>query len=339
MSGVKSETNTKIVLTGTFVLDPAENYAQFLANCVDVPTMITAAPFGQLFQQLIDPLSALRRNVRGTNALCVRWSDIAPKHGNNTADDWRAIGEELATTLKTFEQQAPFLMVICPEAGRDLEMLAAGASAAFSAALDSHPNVFTIALQDWAQLYKVEQVFDHQADQSASMPYSDEAYAAMAALIMRWHLSAHRRPVKMIVSDCDNTLWRGVLGEDGADHIEIDAGAQMLQHMLVHQSNSGKIIALASKNDERDVLAVLSDHPAMVLRPDHILAHEINWAPKPQNVQAMAERFGVGEQSVVFLDDSAVEIGANARRLRGGNFCSGAANRRINSVYGTFLAI
>lgn len=154
---------------------------------------------------------------------------------------------------------------------------------------------------DWRQLYLYRQ------------PFTDEFLNAAAGRIARIVSAGRKAAKKCIVVDADNTLWGGVIGEDGLDGIEIGdefpgSAYRDLQSQLVHFSSRGILIAMASKNNETDVWDVFDKHGGMLLKRDHISAWEINWRPKPDNIRAIAKKLNIGTDSLVFLDDSPMEI-------------------------------
>ena len=109
------------------------------------------------------------------------------------------------------------------------------------------------------------------------MPFTDEHYASIALALAR-KVHALRVPAhKVLVLDCDNTLWRGVVGEDGVHGITIPPALARVQQFAVEMQARGILICLASKNTERDVLEVFETRSDMVLKLEHIVAHRINW--------------------------------------------------------------
>ncbi len=118
---------------------------------------------------------------------------------------------------------------------------------------------------------------------------------------------------KVLVVDCDNTLWGGVLGEDGLTGIKLDPESYpgnaftVFQQQLVALASSGVLLALASKNNEGDVLEVLDRHPHTVLRRSHFAAWRINWETKTENLRALARELNLSLESFVFVDDSKTE--------------------------------
>ncbi|MBP2316257.1 HAD-IIIC family phosphatase [Azospirillum soli] len=126
---------------------------------------------------------------------------------------------------------------------------------------------------------------------------------------------------KVLVLDCDNTLWGGIVGEDGIDGIKLDPHDYpgnvfwAMQHAFLALGRSGVLLCLCSKNNPADVDAVLSHHPNQVLRDEHIIRKAVNWSSKVDNLRDLAEALNLGLDSFVFLDDSAVECEEVAARL------------------------
>jgi len=125
---------------------------------------------------------------------------------------------------------------------------------------------------------------------------------------------------KCIVLDLDNTLWGGVLGEEGMEGILLsDDGPgkafQDLQRVLLEFYETGTLLGICSKNDEPLAMKVIREHPAMLLRPHHFAAMRINWQDKASNIIEMAHELNLGLDSFVFLDDSEFERADVQRRV------------------------
>jgi FkbH-like protein len=117
---------------------------------------------------------------------------------------------------------------------------------------------------------------------------------------------------KCLVLDLDNTIWGGVVGEDGLDGIKLgkcnDGQVfKKLQKSIRSLQKKGVILALASKNNLEDVEEVFKCHDEMVLRWDDFSATKINWASKDKNIKEIAIDLNIGEDSLVFLDDNEFE--------------------------------
>ncbi|MBQ8958965.1 MAG: HAD-IIIC family phosphatase [Bacteroidales bacterium] len=117
---------------------------------------------------------------------------------------------------------------------------------------------------------------------------------------------------KCLVLDLDNTLWGGILGEDGIDGIKIGGdypGKAFLyfQEALLELSKSGIILAVCSKNNEKDVFELWEKNPFLVLKKEHFAAWRINWQDKATNIKELAEELNLGLDSFVFVDDNPTE--------------------------------
>jgi FkbH-like protein len=117
---------------------------------------------------------------------------------------------------------------------------------------------------------------------------------------------------KCVVVDLDNTLWGGILGEEGAEGIllgnsSIGLAYSDFQNELLNLYRKGILLAICSKNDEVDALQVIRSHPGMRLREHHFAAHRINWEDKASNLRSLATELNIGLDSLIFIDDNPVE--------------------------------
>ena len=120
------------------------------------------------------------------------------------------------------------------------------------------------------------------------------------------------RSVKCVVLDLDNTLWGGVVGDDGLEGIglgDLDEGGafRSFQLYLRELARRGVILAVCSKNDESLARRVFREHPAMVLKEEHIAVFIANWQDKASNIRGIRERLNIGFDAMVFLDDNPFE--------------------------------
>jgi FkbH-like protein len=125
---------------------------------------------------------------------------------------------------------------------------------------------------------------------------------------------------KCLVLDCDNTLWGGVVGEDGLGGIALSqshpgSGFLALQQEAKNLAARGVLLALCTKNNREDVLEVLNSHPDMLLRERDFVAMQINWTDKVDNLRAIAAELNIGIDSLVLVDDSVFEIENVRERL------------------------
>jgi len=114
---------------------------------------------------------------------------------------------------------------------------------------------------------------------------------------------------KCLVLDLDNTLWHGILGEDEIKMGEDYPGNayRFFQNYLLELSKKGIILTICSKNNEKDVMNILENHPDMILKKDVFSAMKINWNNKADNIREIAEELNIGLDCIVFIDDNPAE--------------------------------
>ena len=119
---------------------------------------------------------------------------------------------------------------------------------------------------------------------------------------------------KAIIFDCDNTLWKGILGEDGFNNIEMSSRTKdgaifaEVQSIALALNKQGILIGLCSKNNPDDVDNVIASHPDMQLREEHITIKKVDWTDKVSNFKGISNELNVGLDSLVFVDDSSFEV-------------------------------
>src|SRR3989344_5009817 len=116
---------------------------------------------------------------------------------------------------------------------------------------------------------------------------------------------------KCLVLELDNTLWGGVVGEDGLDGIKLGfdsegAGFLAFQQAILDLHNRGIILAINSKNTYEDAMQVIRKHPNMVLKENNFAVVRINWDDKITNMRGIANELNIGLDSFVFLDDDPI---------------------------------
>lgn len=152
-----------------------------------------------------------------------------------------------------------------------------------------------------------EAYFDNYTDRLAQMPYSRLGFAAIGTMLVR-RLYAHiREPRKVIVVDCDNTLWEGLCGNSARKGVVIAERHRALQRFLISQVCCGRLICLCSKNMHADVFDVFDSHPDMLLRRNHLTSWKINWSPKTENLRLLASELGFALGAFIFIDDDVFE--------------------------------
>jgi len=122
----------------------------------------------------------------------------------------------------------------------------------------------------------------------------------------------YESPCKVLIVDCDNTLWGGIIGEDGITNIELGTDGvgkayQDIQKQIKLLSKQGILICLCSKNNEEDVWNVFDNHPEMILKKNDLTFSIINWQEKTKNIINVSKKLNLNLDSFVFLDDNPLE--------------------------------
>ncbi len=143
-------------------------------------------------------------------------------------------------------------------------------------------------------------------------PFADDFSQELAREWTGLVLASLGKTARVIVVDLDNTLWGGVLGEDGIEGLMIGGdfpgnAFSSFQRTLLSLRGRGILLAACSKNDHDDALAVLRDHPGMLLRPDHFAALRIGWDQKWRGIQAICDELDLDVSNALFVDDNPAE--------------------------------
>jgi FkbH-like protein len=173
--------------------------------------------------------------------------------------------------------------------------------------LSTSRGIYVVTSAELAAAYPVAEYADPHADALGHIPYRQEFFNALGTMIARRFYRIQTPPHKVLALDCDQTLWKGVCGEDGALGVNIDSACRALQEFVVAQRDAGILVCLCSKNNQADVWKVFRQNPGMLLKQEHIVASRINWQPKSENLRSLAEELQVGLDSFIFLDDNAIE--------------------------------
>jgi FkbH-like protein len=321
----------RIGVTASFTAEPLEVFlGAHLLDAGFAPTF-SFAEYNQIHQVCFDPVGALgpvdvlvvlwrledlfaeavRTVAAGATSAAAEVVSGAADLGRTVGDMASAAGYPVLVTVPPLP--APVGVDLADSVvGIGLRRLHTAALAAFSASLGTAP-VRLVDLDGWVSAFGGERARDVVKTLAYRQPYSTEFWdvlgAQMAALVAReW-----RPPPKCLVLDCDNTLWGGVIGEEGIGGIALGSAFpgsayQEFQKVLKDLKRRGVLLAISSKNNPREVLDVFAEHDDMVLSSDDISVWKLNWEPKSGNLREIAAELNIGLDSLVFVDDSEYEL-------------------------------
>jgi FkbH-like protein len=172
--------------------------------------------------------------------------------------------------------------------------------------LDAATLAETVGLAHW---------HDPQMWNMAKFPFADEFIPLYADHVSRVCGAIRGKSRKVLILDFDNTVWGGVIGDDGLEGIKIaqgDAAGEAhlaVQRLALDLRQRGIVLAVSSKNTDEVARTPFQQHPEMLLKLDHIAVFQANWNDKATNIQAIAAELSLGLDSMVFLDDNPAERG------------------------------
>jgi FkbH-like protein len=313
----------RITIAATFTAEPIEQTISFWMEKLDIASKIEFAPYNQVFQQLLDHSSLLSRNRNGINILLIRFEDWMgfenTSVGKYLLDDNTRAGIErnvqdlvhaLQSAAKNFA--APYIVCLCPsspsvQANVECAALFERLENQIASKLAKMSGVYFVRCEGVTAAYQVSDYYDSYGDEIGHIPFTPLYFAALGTAVARQIYALYWPPSKVIVLDCDGTLWKGVCGEDGAFGVEIDPARLEFQEFIIAQYNAGRLICLCSKNNEEDVLGVFRVRTEMPIRLDHLIAWRINWRSKSHNLISLAEELQLGLDSFIFIDDDPIE--------------------------------
>jgi FkbH-like protein len=161
-----------------------------------------------------------------------------------------------------------------------------------------------VGLQHW---------HDPVQQHTAKLPFAQELVPLYADMVARTVAAVRGKARKCLVLDLDNTLWGGVIGDDGLEGIRLGQGSAegeaflAIQRMALDYRARGIVLAVCSKNDDAVARQPFRAHPDMLLKENHIAVFQANWNDKASNLRAIAEQLNIGIDSLVLLDDNIFE--------------------------------
>lgn len=308
-----SEKARSVAIASTFTAEPLLPPLAFLLREAGLNLDVSVAPYHQVLQQLLSTSSTLARRGGGANVLLVRLEDYI-RDIEDPIEAERVVSEtasDFAKALTGFVQRSTCSTVLhlFPPSPHLTDRLQETLRLANEGLLQEISGLTGLSLiaPDEIELVSSGARYDADSDDLGHIPFTDNHYAAIALAVCR-KIHALLVPARKVLAlDCDNTLWKGVVGEDGVDGIVVTPALARLQQFAVEAHSRGVLICLASKNAERDVLEVFEKRSDMPLQLSHVVAHRINWESKPQNLASLAQQLNLGLDSFVFIDDNPVE--------------------------------
>jgi FkbH-like protein len=325
----------RVAVLSTFTAQPAEPFLGMAFEDAKIPALIWTGPYDQIVSECVSPSSETAAFLPDVVVVWPRLEDVWRGLDAPLVDSLERFADALIETVEPAIEAArrwqATLVVVLPampelrplgvgDASNPLGVGAAAEWARFSLRQRLAEQGVLVADAEVAlRRIGADAALDPRTQTTSRVPYTPSLFADVAAQIATLIRIQRVGAVKVAVVDADNTLWGGVVGEDGPDGIDLlDNGPgeafRAFQRYLVELRRAGMLIAVASKNNEADLWPAF-DRREMVLRREHLAAWRVNWDPKPSNLVEMADELNLGLSSFVFIDDNPVELGAVADAL------------------------
>lgn len=286
-------------------------------------------PFGQFVQDALDPASAVNAARCDVVLLAIdsRGYALQSAPGDRGAEEAAvaaaldrveamraALGEHCATVVVQSMPSRPETVL------GSFDVLLAGSEAhtvaAFNRELAIRCAASPMQLFDVAGLASrigLDRWHDPVSWNVAQQAFSHAFIPAYAEGLTRLLAAIRGKSRKALVLDLDNTIWSGVVGDDGMDGINLSPGDPVGEAHLALQAYAlalrecGIVLAVSSKNTDEIARQVFQEHPDMLLREEHLAVFQANWTDKASNLRAVAEALNIGLDSLVFVDDNPAE--------------------------------
>lgn len=300
---------------GTYTCDPMKPYLEYCLKNLSLEFLIEVGAYNQIFQHF---LSSSNNKNKGIEVFLIRFQDWGNSNGNSIDLDLiEQTVEQFVHLLENQSKKIIKIIVVSPGAPLFQEK-----HAHFFETLEKKireiiekKEINTLLVSSKEILKKGDAYYDEYGDKEASMPYTPEMYAKIATAITRRVFSIVNKPPKVVVLDCDNTLWKGVCGEDGSENVQVSFGYQYLQNFFKRLISKGVLLCMSSKNYEQDVMKVFKRNSGMILNLDDFVTYRINWEPKSKNILSMSKELNLHLKDFIFVDDNVAECAEVSHRL------------------------
>jgi len=324
----------RLAILRSFTVEPIVPLLRAEAFCFGIDLSVHIGDFNAYAQEILDSESSLYRFAPNAMILAVQTGDIAPDLERDYAQLSEQAAKKAAQRVFDCVQQYMREFRRCSQAALIVHNLEQPMHLAFGV-LDSQRQqnqteavrqinrdlvgtagqmrgVYVLDYDELVARHGRFRWHDERMWLTARLPIAAEQMVHLAREWMRFLVPLTGKTAKALVVDLDNTLWGGVIGEDGMSGIKLSAeypGAayQALQRAMLDLTHKGILLAICSKNNPEDAIEVLEKHPGMLLRTKHFAAMRISWNDKSQGLREIASELNIGIDSLAFADDNPLE--------------------------------
>lgn len=334
----------RVALLSSFSIDFIQDalIAHGFANGLRVE--VYQSGFGLISQEILDPSSGLYAFAPDVTVLAIEGEDWLPEVYTDFMDADQSsasldqvvdnFSQKIGGLLRSFRAASTVPLLVHNLAqprfrragiadvglARGQQQLAIELNRAL---VEASADVVDVHIVDYAALvtqFGAQHWYDARMRLYAKAPIAMNMLGNLAQEYLKYFRALTGLCKKCLVVDLDNTLWGGVIGEDGIDGIQLGPnypGSAFVefQRAILDLYRRGVILAVASKNNPADVDAVFSNHRFMMIRKEHFAELQIHWNPKSDSIQRIATRLNIGLEHMVFVDDNPAECEQVRREL------------------------
>ena len=292
--------------------------------------------YNQYMQEVLDPRSFLYRKSPNIVILALKAEDVCPELFASYYDSPELVDQQIETVRSTIHQ-----LLLTLSQGLQTSILIHGFVPPYYASgnlYNSQNKNGTVNIIRKLNIMLLDEInsfssahfldigeivaeigrpkcYDLRMWEYAKNPYTFEFYERLVTLYADTIGAIYGKRKKCIVLDLDDTLWKGVAGEDGLSGISVTLSHVIFQQMLRQIAQTGILLCVNSKNNPEDAIEILDQHPDMVLRENDFTVLKINWQDKVTNLLEIADELNIGLDSLIFIDDSPAECQLVATKL------------------------
>jgi FkbH-like protein len=330
ISGIDAASSFRLTVLGNYTTHYLSDALVGSAPRHGLVIDVIETPYDQMAQEVFNPESVLRRSKPDAVLIAIDHRQLGITENLVEADSARAVVARATELLRSLVEQIRSTMAV-PCILQSLPQPNGGWTGSFDALYPGSVRGQVAAINQGIRDLCVE----------TRSPLLDAEFLAASIGLARWHdanlwysakvaqsldfvphLAEHLAKViaamrgksrKCLVLDLDNTLWGGVIGDDGMEGIDLANGSPLGEAFRAVQSYAlacrqrGIVLAVCSKNEEANAREPFRSHPDMLLREEHIAVFVANWIDKASNLRTIAETLNIGLDALVFVDDNPAE--------------------------------
>jgi FkbH-like protein len=286
-----------------------------------------------LYGDLVGNVQRLQSSPFVVACVLIEWADLDPRLGIRSLGGWlsadvpdivestRRQSERLSGLIRELAEKAsvyvsmptlplPPLFTTGRAQAHHCECQLRDITSSLATSLSTNKRVRLLSSQRLDELSPPAERFDVKGEATTGFPYSLDHASKVAELLAA--LIQDSPPKKGLITDLDDTLWAGILGEIGVYGVSWDLAGHAQMHGVYQQflnslASAGVLLAVASKNDGALAEQALA-RTDIVLTKEHLFPLELHWKPKSDSVRRILETWNIGSQEAVFVDDSPMEV-------------------------------